>query len=108
MTLAHRRARRERAEYQRLGHVQPWRQCLSEALKWMWEITPMSQAEKPNTTNPSRRALLAGAPAVAAAALAAETAATGLATAMAAPDPVFEVIRAHKAATHAWSKLQTA
>jgi hypothetical protein len=38
MTLAHRRARQERAEYQRLGHDQPWRQCLSEALKWMWEI----------------------------------------------------------------------
>jgi hypothetical protein len=38
MTLAHRRACQERSEYQRLGHVQPWRKCLSEALKWMWEI----------------------------------------------------------------------
>jgi hypothetical protein len=38
MTLAHRRARQERAELERLGYVQPWRRCLSEALKRMWEI----------------------------------------------------------------------
>jgi hypothetical protein len=38
MSLAHRRARQERSEYQGLGHDRPWRQCLSEALKWMWEI----------------------------------------------------------------------
>ena len=67
----------------------------------------MSQAENRTTTIPSRRALLTGAPAVAAAALAAGTAATGLATAMAAPlaaDPIFAVIAEHKEAAEAYNQ----
>jgi hypothetical protein len=38
MTLAIRRARQERAECARPGHAEPWRKCLSDALKWMWAI----------------------------------------------------------------------
>jgi hypothetical protein len=58
----------------------------------------MSQADSPNTTSPSRRALLAGAPAVAVAALAAGTVVNGLAITAARPsatDPIFAVIEAH-------------
>jgi hypothetical protein len=61
----------------------------------------MSQAEKPNTTNPSRRALLAGAPAVAAAALAGGivTNALAIAEAKAAEvDPIFALIELHQKA----------
>jgi hypothetical protein len=59
----------------------------------------MSQAERPNTPIPSRRALLAGAPAVAAAALAAGGIANTLAIAGAAmpQDPIFAVIHEHRA-----------
>ena len=38
MTLALRRARQERSEYRRLGCDRPWHQCLSEALKRVWEV----------------------------------------------------------------------
>ncbi len=61
----------------------------------------MSQAENPNTTSPSRRALLAGAPAVAAATLAGGTVINALAIAeakAAAVDPIFAVIAEHRAA----------
>jgi hypothetical protein len=67
---------------------------------------PMSQANQGTTTIPTRRALLAGAPAVAAAALAAGTAANGLAVAVASPsgdDPIFAAIAAHRAAMHAYA-----
>jgi hypothetical protein len=57
----------------------------------------MTKAENPNTPIPSRRALLAGAPAAAAAALAAGGAVNILATATARPssadDPVFDAIK---------------
>jgi len=56
------------------------------------------KADRPDTTLPTRRALLAGAPAVAAAALAAGGAVNILAMAAARPseaDPIFAVIRAH-------------
>jgi hypothetical protein len=59
----------------------------------------MSQADSPNTTSPSRRALLAGAPAAAVAALAAGTVANGPAIAAAARsavDPIFAVIEAYE------------
>jgi hypothetical protein len=68
---------------------------------------PMSQATQRTTTFPSRRALLAGAPAVAAAALAAGTAANGLAMAVASPsgdDPILALIAKHRAAILAWSR----
>jgi hypothetical protein len=61
----------------------------------------MSQAENRNTTIPTRRALLAGAPAVAAAALAGATAinAVAIAEAKAAEvDPIFAIIERHGAA----------
>jgi hypothetical protein len=64
----------------------------------------MSHANQGTTTNPTRRALLTGAPAVAAVALAAGTAANGLAMAVASPsgdDPIFAAIAAHRAAMHA-------
>jgi hypothetical protein len=64
----------------------------------------MSQADKPNTT--SRRALLARAPAAAAAALATGTAINGLAMAVASPsgsDPIFAVLHRHR---EAWSAHQ--
>jgi hypothetical protein len=58
----------------------------------------------PIPTIPTRRALLAGAPAAAAAALAAGTAVNGLAVAVAAssaPDPIFAVIAKHRATIEA-------
>lgn len=61
----------------------------------------MSQATKSTTLIPSRRALLAGAPAAAAAALAAGGAVNIVATATARPssvDPIFAVIAEHRAA----------
>jgi hypothetical protein len=64
----------------------------------------MSQAENRNTTNPTRRAVLAGAPAVAA--LAAGAATGGIANALASPsnaDPVFAAIAEYKAAVQARS-----
>jgi hypothetical protein len=54
----------------------------------------MSQAEKPNTMSPSRRALLAGAPAAAAAALAGGTIANAVAKA-GEVDPIFALIEAY-------------
>jgi hypothetical protein len=64
----------------------------------------MSQADKPNTTNPSRRALLTGAPAAATVALVARTAVNAVATADAAEvDPVFAVIDDYRAAVQARS-----
>jgi hypothetical protein len=65
----------------------------------------MSQATKSTTPIPSRRALLAGAPAVAAAALAAGGAVNIVAVAMARPsgvDPIFAVIAEHRAIMRAW------
>jgi hypothetical protein len=65
----------------------------------------MSQATNGNTTNPSRRAVLAGAPAATAAALAAGTVVNGLAMAVAAssaPDPIFAAIAAYRAAAQAY------
>jgi hypothetical protein len=60
------------------------------------------EPEKPMPNNtPSRRTLLADAPAIAAAALAAGTATSGLATALAgdpATDPVFAAIQTHETA----------
>jgi hypothetical protein len=44
MTLAIRQARQERAECQRLGYDQPWRKCLSEALKRIWEVAKQQRA----------------------------------------------------------------
>ena len=38
MTLALRKARAERAECLAIGYAKPWRQCLSEALKRLWEV----------------------------------------------------------------------
>jgi len=38
MTLALRKARAERAECLAIGYAKSWRQCLSEALKRVWEI----------------------------------------------------------------------
>jgi hypothetical protein len=61
----------------------------------------MAKAIEPTTTNPSRRARLAGAPVAAAAALAAGTAVDSLAVAVAAssaPDPIFALIAEHRAA----------
>jgi hypothetical protein len=66
----------------------------------------MSQTEKPTTTIPTRRALLAGAPVAAAAALTAGTAVNSLAVAVAAssaPDPIFVAIAAYRAAVKAYS-----
>ncbi len=65
----------------------------------------MSQADSPNTTTPPRRALLAGAPAVAAAALAGGTVINALAIAEAkacTADPIFAVIAEHQAALKAY------
>jgi hypothetical protein len=62
------------------------------------------QATRPDTTIPTRRALLAGAPAVAAAALAGGTVANALAIAEAKAadaDPIFAVIAEHQAAQKA-------
>jgi hypothetical protein len=67
----------------------------------------MSQAESRNTTNPSRRALLASAPAAAATALAAGSLVTGLDSAAAgpsAPDPIFRLIDEHQAAAEAYAR----
>lgn len=64
----------------------------------------MSQATRPDTTIPTRRALLAGAPAVAAAALAGGTVANALAIAeakAAEADPIFAVIAEHRSALKA-------
>jgi hypothetical protein len=61
----------------------------------------MSQATERPTTTPSRRALLAGAPAAAAAALAGGTVANAIAIGMAGAsngDPVFAVIERHREA----------
>jgi hypothetical protein len=58
----------------------------------------MSRADSPNTTTPSRRALLAGAPAVAVAALAAGAVVNGLAVAAASSstvDPIHALIAEH-------------
>jgi hypothetical protein len=38
MSLALRKAHAERAECLALGYAKPWRHCLSEALKRVWEI----------------------------------------------------------------------
>jgi hypothetical protein len=38
MTVALRKARAERAECLAIGFAKPWRQCLSEALKRVWEV----------------------------------------------------------------------
>jgi hypothetical protein len=68
----------------------------------------MSQAEKPDNTNPSRRALLAGAPTVAAAALAGGTIVDAVAISGAkasTPDPIFAAIEAHKTAERAFSEI---
>lgn len=65
----------------------------------------MSQADERPTTIPTRRALLAGTPAAAAAALAAGTAVSGLAIARATPsepDPIFAAIAEHRAAVKAY------
>jgi hypothetical protein len=62
---------------------------------------------RPDTTSPSRRALLAGAPAVAVAGLAAGTVVNVLAIAEAKAstlDPILAAIAAHKAASRAFSK----
>jgi hypothetical protein len=64
----------------------------------------MSQADSPNTTSPSRRALLSGAPVAAAAALAGGTVANAVAISMAKAggvDPIFAVIAEHREAQEA-------
>ena len=38
MTLALRKARAERAGMAAVGYAKPWRQCMSEALKRVWEV----------------------------------------------------------------------
>jgi hypothetical protein len=38
MTLALRGARAEFAECLAIGYAKPWRECLSEALKRVWEV----------------------------------------------------------------------
>jgi hypothetical protein len=65
----------------------------------------MSQATERPTTTPSRRALLAGAPAAAAAALAGGTVANAVAIGMAKAaevDPIFAILGEHRAATKAY------
>jgi hypothetical protein len=61
----------------------------------------MTKATEPNTTSPSRRALLAGAPVAAAAALAGGTVANAVAIGMAKAaevDPIFAAIERHREA----------
>jgi hypothetical protein len=47
MTLALRKARAERAENLAIGLTKPWRQCLSEALKRVWEVAKQQKTPSP-------------------------------------------------------------
>src|SRR5579862_8664038 len=67
----------------------------------------MSKANSPNTKTPSRRALLAGAPAVAAVALAAGDCVDGFAAGLAALDPIYELIKRHRETIRAWDAAST-
>jgi hypothetical protein len=53
MTLAIRRAQHERAECRRLGYDRPWRACLSEALKRIWEVAKNQRAAITATRAPT-------------------------------------------------------